>query len=130
MRAICLLAAAQVLLASAAIAGRAQDPAAGSRGDAVDEICFEDEIRDWRDLETGQLLVERDAGDWYLIEMSENCSASASQLLTIIESVGRDNCLSAGSRVDIFGGPDRQRCRFDSLYEWNPDPIAETHGGN
>ncbi|GAB4539377.1 MAG: hypothetical protein Tsb0010_17750 [Parvularculaceae bacterium] len=130
MRAICFIAASQVFLASAAMAGRAQDPAAGSRGEAADELCLEGEIRDWRELETGRLLVERKSGDWRLIEMSEDCNASAAVLVRVIEGLGAQRCLETGSRIDIFGGPERHRCRISGIYKWDMSDPSEPRGGN
>ncbi|MEE2691343.1 MAG: DUF6491 family protein [Pseudomonadota bacterium] len=127
-------ACAAALLAAWAGGASGESPASPV-GEEVRSICFSGSINRWRTVkdEPSQLLLDRGANDWYLVEMNGKCADGARQSYSLqIESKPGSNCLRQGDSLSFTDSSIvPQKCRIVRIHRWDetvqsPDDAGKT----
>lgn len=127
-------AAAGVLLAGCAtppadIADAKPDP---RQGEEVKNICFAQQIRNWRALDNRSVLVEARMNDEYKLELLGTCNPRDAFLNIGLVSRGGSSCLSTGDQLVTDARYNDGSCSIRRIYRWNEDasraPAARAAG--
>ena len=127
-------AAAGVLLAGCATppadtADAKPDP---RQGEEVKNICFAQQIRNWRALDNRSVLVEARMNDEYKLELLGTCNPRDAFLNIGLVSRGGSSCLSTGDQLVTDARYNDGSCSIRRIYRWNEDasraPAAPAAG--
>lgn len=89
------------------------------QGQEVKQICFNDQIRNWRANDNRSVIVEKGLKQEYKLELLGTCQPQdAFTSIGLISRVGGGLCLSMGDRLVTdarYDGP----CTIRRMYEWH-----------
>jgi hypothetical protein len=91
------------------------------QGKEVKQICFSQEIRNWRDNGRTSIIVEKGARDEYKLDLVGACNPDQAFLNVAFKSRGGGSCLTWGDQLltdSHFGGS----CIISKIYEWHEKP--------
>jgi hypothetical protein len=125
--------------AGALLAGCATPPADTAdakpdprQGEEVRNICFAQQIRNWRELDNRSVLVEARMNDEYKLELLGTCNPRDAFLNIGLVSRGGSSCLSTGDLLVTDARYNDGSCSIRRIYKWNKDatqaPAAPTAG--
>jgi hypothetical protein len=101
------------------------------QGKEVTQVCFSQQIRNWRENDNRSVIIEKGFKDEYKLELVGACEPqSAFTSIGLISRFGGGSCLSAGDRLvtdDRFGGGGP--CSIQHIYEWHKD-AGKTPAGS
>lgn len=93
------------------------------QGEEVSQVCFNSQIRNWRELDRDSVLIERSVRDVYRLELLGTCQPSNAFTSIGLISRGASSCLSRGDTLvtdDEFDGS----CTIRRIYKWNEAAAA------
>ena len=94
------------------------------QGEQVKNICFQSQIRSWRDNDRRSIIVERGMRDEYKLELSGTCQPQdAFFSIGLVSRVGGGSCLTTGDQLVTdarYDGP----CFVNRIYKWNKDATT------
>ncbi len=96
------------------------------QGAEVRQICFNQQIRNWRENDRRSIIVEKGVNEEYKLDLIGTCEPDDAFLrIGLVSRVGGGTCLSSGDKLvtdsDIGGS-----CSIRRIYEWNKDAGAAT----
>lgn len=94
------------------------------QGEEVSQICFNGQIRNWRELDRKSVIVEKNHNTEYKLELIGTCDPTQAFTTVGLVTRGASSCLSRGDRLitdEDFGGS----CSIRRIYEWNEDAGQE-----
>lgn len=91
------------------------------QGAEVRNICFQSQIRSWRELDNRSVIVEVGSSKEYKLELIGGCQPRDAFTQIGLVSRGGGSCLSTGDKLvtDERYGP--AACSIRRIYEWNED---------
>ena len=96
------------------------------QGKEVSQICFNSQIRNWRENDRKSVIVEKGVNDEYKLELIGTCEPDDAFLnIGLISRVGGGTCLSSGDQLVTdtrFDGS----CTIRRIYEWHKDANTTT----
>ncbi len=119
------------LLASAC---QSTDPAETAKpdprqGEQVNQICFTQQIRNWRENDRRSIIVERGMKDEYKLELAGTCDpGDAFTSIGLVSRPSGGSCLSTGDTLITDARYSPGSCVISRIYKWNkdaPKPEAE-----
>ena len=101
------------------VAAKKPDP---RQGKEVSQVCFSQQIRNWRENDSRSVIIEKGFKQEYKLDLIGTCQPSdAFTSIGLISRFGGGSCLSNGDRLVTdarFGdGP----CTIQRIYEWHKD---------
>lgn len=124
-----LAACASVLLAAACSTPPAQTTDAKPdprQGKEVRQICFSQQIRNWRENDRKSIIIEKGVKEEYKLDLVGSCQPSDAFLnIGLVSRVGGGSCLSTGDRLVTDSQFDGS-CSIRDIYEWHKDATAPT----
>jgi hypothetical protein len=118
--------AAALLVAACQSDGKAADKTPEKpdprQGKEVSQVCFNSQIRNWRENDRHSIIIEKDFKKEYKLDLGGTCQPQDAFLSIGLISHGASSCLSTmdklvtDSRIPA-GGP----CFIQHIYEWNKD---------
>jgi hypothetical protein len=118
-----LAAAVAVMLAACAsppaeVAEAEPDP---RQGEEVNNICFTQQIRNWRELDNRSVIVEANVRDEYKLDLIGTCQPRDAFLNIGLISRGGSSCLSRGDTLVTDSRFNEGSCSIRRIYKWNKD---------
>ncbi len=127
MKHIVLLAGAALLMAAcetpASTAARKEAEAKPDprQGKEVSQICFNQQIRNWRQNDRQSVIVEKGVRDEYKLDLIGTCEPDdAFTTIGLISRIGGGSCLSNGDKLVTDTRYDGA-CSIRRIYEWHKD---------
>jgi hypothetical protein len=100
------------------------------QGKEVRQICFNQQIRNWRENDNKSVIVEKGVRDEYKLELIGACQPQDAFLsIGLISRVGGGSCLSSGDKLVTDSRFDGS-CSIRRIYEWHKDAGKETAAAN
>lgn len=97
------------------------------QGKEVREICFSDQIRNWRANDNRSVIVEKGFKQEYKLELIGTCQPQdAFTSIGFISRVGGGLCLSTGDRLVTDARYNDGTCTIRRIYEWHKDADKPT----
>ena len=128
-----LAASAAVLVAGCATpsdqtADATPDP---RQGEEVRNICFTQQIRNWREHDNRSVIVEVGVRDEYKLDLIGTCQPRDAFLNIGLVSRGGGSCLSTGDQLVTDARYNDGSCSIRRIYKWNKDaPQAQPAGSS
>jgi hypothetical protein len=92
------------------------------QGKEVRQICFSEQIRNWRPHDSRSVIVEKGFKEEYKVELVGTCQPQdAFTSIGLISRVGGGLCLSAGDRLVTDARYNDGTCTISRIYEWHKD---------
>jgi len=98
------------------------------QGEEVNNICFAQQIRDWRELDNRSVIVEAKIRDEYKLELIGTCNPRDAFLSIGLVSRGGSSCLSAGDKLVTDARYNDGSCSIRRIYKWNKDAALPGTG--
>jgi hypothetical protein len=124
---------------SAFLIGACSTPAATDIADAkpdprqgkeVRQICFNQQIRNWRENDRKSVIVEKGVRDEYKLDLIGACEPQdAFTSIGLVSRVGGGSCLSSGDKLVTDSRFDGS-CSIRRIYEWHKDAGKEAVATN
>jgi Family of unknown function (DUF6491) len=100
------------------------------QGEQVRNICFTQQIRNWRELDRRSVIVEVGQRQEYKLDLIGACQpGDAFTSIGLISRVGGGSCLEQGDKLVTDSRFDNGPCSISRIYKWNKDaakPDAAT----
>jgi hypothetical protein len=97
------------------------DPRQGAQ---VSQVCFSQQIRNWKALDNHSVIVEKGMKDEYKLELVGACEPrDAFTSIGLVSRVGGGSCLQTGDRLVTDSRYDGV-CSISRIYEWHADAKA------
>ncbi len=98
------------------------------QGEEVRNICFQSQIRNWRQLDNKSVIVEVGVHDEYKLELIGTCQPNDAFLQIGLVSRSGSSCLSTGDKLVTDARYNDGSCSIRRIYKWNEDAAkpAET----
>jgi hypothetical protein len=99
------------------------------QGKEVRQICFNQQIRNWRENDRRSIIVEKGVNEEYKLDLIGTCEPEDAFLnIGLISRVGGGSCLSSGDKLVTDARFDGS-CSIRRIYEWHKDAAktAETN---
>lgn len=118
--------AAGLIMACSHAGPKAEDQPQGTRGAALDTVCFTGGLSGFYELSDREIVLRRSPSDAVLVETGFCPNLEA---LEGIRIDGADQCLSRGDRLQVFDTPfpraddpgdQPDRCLVQAIHEWVP----------
>jgi hypothetical protein len=91
------------------------------QGKEVRQICFNQQIRNWRENDRRSIIVEKGVNEEYKLDLIGTCEPSDAFLsVGLVSRVGGGTCLSSGDRLVTDARYDGS-CSIRRIYEWHKD---------
>lgn len=91
------------------------------QGEEVRNICFTQQIRNWRANDRRSVIVEVGVRDEYLVELVGTCQPDdAFTSIGLVSRVGGGSCLETGDKLVTDARYDGS-CSIRKIYKWNKD---------
>lgn len=115
-----LMAACQTQTTDTTTAAEAKpDP---RQGKEVNQICFSQQIRNWRENDRRSIIVEKGVKDEYKLELIGTCQPEdAFTSIGLVSRAGGGSCLSTGDRLVTDARYNDGPCSIRRIYEWHKD---------
>lgn len=92
------------------------------QGEAVRNICFSQQIRNWRELDRRSVIVEVSGKEEYKLDLIGACQpGDAFTSIGLISRVGGGSCLEPGDKLVTDSRLDMGPCSISRIYKWNKD---------
>jgi len=92
------------------------------QGKEVKEVCFNQQIRNWRENDRKSIIIEKGVRDEYKLELIGTCQPDqAFTTIGLISRVGGGTCLTWGDRLVTDARFNDGPCSIKRIYEWNKD---------
>lgn len=123
------LVAASVMATLGACASPAADTAVATaeakpdprQGEEVRNVCFTQQIRNWRANDRRSVIVEVGVRDEYKLDLIGTCQPNdAFTSLGLVSRVGGGSCLEKGDKLITDARYDGS-CAIHRIYKWNKD---------
>jgi len=98
------------------------------QGEQVNNVCFAQQIRNWRELDNRSVIVEVNRRDEYKLELIGTCNPRDAFLNIGLVSRGGGSCLSSGDRLVTDARYNDGSCSIQRIFKWNKD-AAKTEIG-
>jgi hypothetical protein len=96
------------------------------QGEEVRNICFTQQIRNWRENDNRSVIVEVGVRDEYKLELIGTCQPRDAFLNIGLVSRGGGSCLSTGDQLVTDARYNDGSCSIRRIYKWNKDaPQAQ-----
>ncbi len=100
------------------------------QGEEVRQICFNQQIRGWREHDRRSIIVEKGVNEEFKLDLIGTCQPDDAFLTVGLDSrFGGGTCLSTGDRLVTDVSYDGS-CAIRRIYEWNKDAGAATAAAN
>jgi hypothetical protein len=94
------------------------------QGEEVRQICFNQQIRNWRENDRKSIIVEKGVRDEYKLELIGTCEPEDAFInIGLVSRVGGGTCLSAGDRLVTDARYDGS-CSIRRIFKWNKDAAT------
>jgi hypothetical protein len=91
------------------------------QGKEVRQVCFNQQIRNWRENDRRSIIIEKGVKDEYKLELIGTCEPRDAFLsIGLISRVGGGSCLSSGDKLVTDSHFDGS-CSIRRIYEWHKD---------
>ncbi|MDP3495516.1 MAG: DUF6491 family protein [Hyphomonadaceae bacterium] len=94
------------------------------QGEQVKNICFQSQIRSWRENDRSSIIVEKGMKDEYKLELVGACQPdNALFSVALVSRFGGGSCLGPGDQLQTdarYDGP----CSIHRIYKWNKDAVT------
>jgi hypothetical protein len=93
------------------------------QGKEVTQVCFNQQIRNWRENDHHSIIIEKDFRKEYKLDLAGACNPEdAFTSIGLVSRIGGGNCLSNMDKLVTDSryagnGP----CYIQHIYEWNKD---------
>lgn len=95
------------------------------QGQEVRQICFNQQIRGWRENDRRSIIVEKGLREEYKLDLIGTCEPKDAFLnIGLISRVGGGTCLSSGDKLVTDASFDGS-CSIRRIYEWHKDAGQE-----
>jgi len=92
------------------------------QGKEVSQICFSQQIRNWRENDRHSVIVEKGMKEEYKLDLVGACQPDqAFTSIGLVSRVGGGSCLSSGDRLVTDARFNDGICSIRRIYEWNKD---------
>ena len=91
------------------------------QGEEVRNICFQSQIRNWRELDNRSVIVEAGSRDEYKLELIGTCQPRDAFTQIGLVSRGGGSCLSTGDTLITDSRYNDGSCSIRRIYKWNKD---------
>jgi hypothetical protein len=91
------------------------------QGEEVRNICFQSQIRNWRELDNRSVIVEAGSRDEYKLELIGTCQPRDAFTQIGLVSRGGSSCLSTGDTLITDSRYNDGSCSIRRIYKWNKD---------
>ena len=92
------------------------------QGKEESEVCFTNQIRNWRTNDVSSVIVEKGLKEEYKLDLAGDCHPEhAFSSIGLISRVGGGLCLSTGDRLVTDAHHDHGACTILRIYEWRKD---------
>ncbi len=98
------------------------------QGEEVRNICFAQQIRNWRELDNRSVIVEARMNDEYKLELIGTCNPRDAFLNIGLVSRGGSSCLTTGDRLVTDARYNDGSCSIRRIYKWNKDAVQAQAG--
>jgi len=100
------------------------------QGKEVQQICFNQQIRNWRENDRKSVIVEKGVRDEYKLDLIGACEPQdAFTSIGLVSRVGGGSCLSRSDKLVTDSRFDGS-CSIQHIYEWHKDAGKETAAAN
>ena len=94
------------------------------QGKEVRQICFNSQIRNWRENDRRSVIVEKAVRDEYKLDLMGTCEPEDAFLnIGLVSRVGGGSCLSTGDQLVTDTRYDGS-CTIRRIYEWHKDATT------
>jgi hypothetical protein len=124
-----MLAACSTAANTEGATGAKPDPRQGAE---VRQICFSQQIRNWRTVKEDRraVIVEKGIKDEYKLDLIGACQPQDAFLsIGLISRVGSGSCLSQGDRLVTDARYNDGDCSISKIYEWHKDAAGPDKAG-
>jgi Family of unknown function (DUF6491) len=91
------------------------------QGEEVNNICFQTQIRNWRELDNRSIIVEKGLNDEYKLDLIGSCQPDdAFTSIGLVSRIGGGSCLERGDKLLTDSRYDGS-CSIQRIYKWNKD---------
>ena len=98
------------------------------QGEEVNNICFAQQIRNWRENDNRSVIVEARLNDEYKLELIGTCNPRDAFLNIGLVSRGGSSCLSTGDKLVTDARYNDGSCSIRRIYRWNKDAVPAVAG--
>jgi Family of unknown function (DUF6491) len=98
------------------------------QGEQVNNICFAQQIRNWRELDNRSVIVEANVRDEYKLDLIGTCNPRDAFLSIGLVSRGGSSCLSTGDKLITDARYNDGSCSISRIYKWNKDAVQTQAG--
>jgi hypothetical protein len=96
------------------------------QGKEVSQVCFNQQIRNWRENDRKSVIIEKGLKEEYKLELIGTCQPDqAFTTIGLISRVGGGTCLSDGDRLITDARFNDGPCSIRRIYEWHKDAGQE-----
>jgi len=97
------------------------------QGEEVNNICFTQQIRNWRENDRRSIIVEVGVRDEYKLDLMGTCQPQDAFLsVGLVGRVGGGSCLERGDKLVTDARYNDGSCSIRRIYKWNKDAGKET----
>ncbi len=94
------------------------------QGKEVRQVCFNQQIRNWRDNDRRSIIIEKGVNDEYKLDLIGTCQPQDAFLnIGLVSRVGGGSCLSTGDKLVTDTRYDGS-CSIRRIYEWHKDATT------
>jgi hypothetical protein len=98
------------------------------QGKEVNNICFAQQIRNWRENDNRSVIIEARLNDEYKLELIGTCNPRDAFLNIGLVSRGGSSCLSTGDKLVTDARYNDGSCSIRRIYKWNKDAVPAVAG--
>ena len=98
------------------------------QGEEVNNICFAQQIRNWRENDNRSVIVVARLKDEYKLELVGTCNPRDAFLNIGLVSRGGSSCLSTGDKLVTDARYNDGSCSIRRIYKWNKDAVPAVAG--
>jgi hypothetical protein len=92
------------------------------QGEEVRNICFSQQIRNWRANDRRSVIVEVGVRDEYKLDLIGTCQPNdAFTSIGLVSRVGGGSCLERGDKLVTDARYNDGSCMVQRIYKWNKD---------
>jgi hypothetical protein len=102
------------------------------QGKEVSQVCFNQQIRHWREngRDDRSVIIEKGVRDEYKLDLMGTCQPDDAFIsIGLVSRVGGGTCLSKGDRLVTDSRLDGS-CSIRRIYEWHKDATAVAENTN
>ena len=125
-----LMIAACSTAANTEVADAKPDPRQGAE---VKQVCFNQQIRNWRTVKEDRraVIIEKGLKDEYKLELIGTCQPDDAFLnIGLVSRVGGGSCLTTGDKLVTDARYNDGDCSIRRIYEWHKDAGKEAVAAN